>query len=86
MDEGPPMAYVEEETPIVPSKIPPSSLLYRVPDFQAPPNTSGQSTPGIDSPLEMETFIIEEEIPSEEHNEEALPSSQPPLFITTYPE
>jgi hypothetical protein len=54
----------KEEIPSVPPQIPLASLLYTVPDFQAPPNTSGQSTLGIDSALEMETCIIEEEIPS----------------------
>jgi hypothetical protein len=80
------MAYIEEETPAVPPQIPLAPSLYTVPDFQAPPNTSGQPTLGFNSALEMETCIIEEEIPSEEHHEEALPAIQPPLVIAPEPE
>jgi hypothetical protein len=87
MDEYPPMAYVEEEIPAVLVQIPPTSLLYTVLDPQYLPNTPGQSTLGTDSALELDTCIIEEEIPQEECNEEEIPpTSQPPLVTTSEPE
>jgi hypothetical protein len=67
------MAIVEEEIPAVPVQIPPTSLLYMVPDPQDPPPLTGCSTPGVVVALELDTCIIEEEVLLEVCHEETLP-------------
>jgi hypothetical protein len=83
MVEDPPMAIVEEEIPVVrfksprlPSCIQSLTLKTRPPLLVGPPL-------GADAALDLDTCIIEEEIPQEEHHEEDFPSKGQPPLVTT---
>jgi hypothetical protein len=73
------MAYVEEEAPQTPPLAPPDSFLFSASDKLTSPLTSSHYSLEDDFYLETESFPIEEEIPTTEHEEVAPPidESQP---------
>jgi hypothetical protein len=73
------MAYVEEEFSRAPPQAPPDSFLFSAFNILIPPHTSGQHSLEGEFTLEMENYLVEEEIPTAGQEEEAQPviDSQP---------
>ena len=63
LDDDKAMAYVEEEFSQAPPQAPPDSFLFSASDILIPPHTSGQHSLEGEFTLEMENFLIEEDIP-----------------------
>jgi len=73
------MVYVEEEFSRAPPQAPPNSFLFSAFDILIPPHTFGQHSLEGEFTLEMENYLVEEEIHTTGQDEKAQ------LFIDSQP-